>query len=138
MSVVHLSVSPLMVTLKKEGEITHPLTRSHRLLLPVSDTYKCEDYAKRGYDVQSLIAIWLVLRMLDHRHWKQGGWGGTCPPNFSTGRVLSRNYFWGGSILQCNEYNSLLQKYTLCRGSGKVSPRKFSDFEVSLMPPPSG
>ena len=41
-------------------------------------------------------------------------------------------YFWGGSVLQCNEYNSLLQKYTLCRGSGGVSPRKFSDFEMSL------
>ena len=35
-------------------------------------------------------------------------------------------YFWGGSILQCNKYNRLLQKYTLCRGSGGVSPRKVS------------
>ena len=96
MSVVHLSVSPLMVTLKKEGEITHPLTRSHRLLLPVSDTYKCEDYAKRGYDVQSLIAIWLVLRMLDHRRWKQGGWGGWSPPIFFWGRVVGTISFWGG------------------------------------------
>ena len=41
-------------------------------------------------------------------------------------------YFWGGSILQCNDYSSLLQKYALCRGSGGVSPRIFSDFEVSL------
>ena len=27
---------------------------------------------------------------------------------------------------------NIIQKYTLCRGSGGVSPRKFSDFEVSL------
>ena len=41
-------------------------------------------------------------------------------------------YFWGGSVLQCNDSSSLLQKYTLCRGSGGVSPRKFSDFEVTF------
>ena len=48
-----------------------------------------------------------------------------------TGFYLEKS-FWGGSVLQCNEYNNLLQKYTLCRGSGGVTPRKFSDFEVSL------
>ena len=38
-------------------------------------------------------------------------------------RVLSRKVLLGGKCL--TEYNSLLHKYILCRGSGGVSPRKF-------------
>ena len=55
-----------------------------------------------------------------------------CIHTCSTSGFYLEKYFWGGSVLQCNEYNSLLQKYTLCRGSGRISPRKFSDLEVTF------